>query len=154
MMMMNYFCGMVDRRKEFSLISSRDHCQRSSPSRNSETPQAGSEPAQSLSSGLVEWSYAVVITTTPHHFYALIGNARHLPSVLFKLFTHFSYFTYLFHVSKLSTTILPRRLKETSNSIWRARNKSRCDRHTKGPLNCVAYGITAKSEIEKKYETG
>ena len=26
------FCGMVDRRKAFSLISSRDHCQRSSPS--------------------------------------------------------------------------------------------------------------------------
>ena len=32
-MMMNCFCGMVDRRKAFSLISSRDHCQRSSPSR-------------------------------------------------------------------------------------------------------------------------
>ena len=30
-MMMNFFCGMVDRRKAFSLISSRDHCQRSSP---------------------------------------------------------------------------------------------------------------------------
>ena len=27
--MMNCFCGMVDRRKPFSLISSRDHCQRS-----------------------------------------------------------------------------------------------------------------------------
>ena len=25
--LMNYFCGMVDRRKAFSLISSRDHCQ-------------------------------------------------------------------------------------------------------------------------------
>ena len=33
MMMMNYFCGMVDRQKTFSLISSRGHCQRSSPSR-------------------------------------------------------------------------------------------------------------------------
>ena len=47
------FCGMVDRRKVFSLISSRDHCQRSSPSRISETPRAGFEPAQNLSSGLV-----------------------------------------------------------------------------------------------------
>ena len=28
MMMMNCYCGMVDRRKAFSLISSRDHCQR------------------------------------------------------------------------------------------------------------------------------
>ena len=32
MMVMNCFCGMVDPRKAFSLISSRDHCQRSSPS--------------------------------------------------------------------------------------------------------------------------
>ena len=32
MMMMNCFCGMVDQRKAFSLISSQDHCQRSSPS--------------------------------------------------------------------------------------------------------------------------
>ena len=31
MMMMNCFCGMVDRQKAFSLISSWDHCQRSSP---------------------------------------------------------------------------------------------------------------------------
>ena len=37
MMMMNCFCGMVDRRKAFSLISSRDHCQRSSPTRISDT---------------------------------------------------------------------------------------------------------------------
>ena len=54
MMMMNGFCGMVDRRKAFRLISSRDHCQRSLPSRISDTPQAGFEPAQNLSSGLVE----------------------------------------------------------------------------------------------------
>ena len=65
MMMMNYFCGMVDRRKAFSLISSRDHCQRSSPSPISDTPRAGFEHAQNLSSGLVVWSCAVVITTTP-----------------------------------------------------------------------------------------
>ena len=53
-MMMNCFCGMVDRRKAFSLISSRDHCQRSSPSRISVTPRAGLEPAQNLSSGFAE----------------------------------------------------------------------------------------------------
>ena len=64
-MMTHCFCGMVDRRKAFSLISSRDHCQKSPPSRISETPRAGFEPAQSLSSGLVEWSCAVMITTTP-----------------------------------------------------------------------------------------
>ena len=56
MKMMNYFCGMVHRRKAFSLISSRDHW--SSPSRISDTPRAGFEPAQ-------KWSCAVVIITTP-----------------------------------------------------------------------------------------
>ena len=71
MMMMNCFCGMVDRRKAFSLISSRDHCQRSSPSRISDTPWPGFEPAQSLSSGLVEWSCVVVITTTPRRHYGV-----------------------------------------------------------------------------------
>ena len=65
MMMMNCFCGMVDRRKVFRLISTQGHCQRPSPSRISNTPQAGFESAQNLSSGLVEWGCAVVITTTP-----------------------------------------------------------------------------------------
>ena len=64
-MMMNCFCGMVDRRKAFSLISSPDHCQRSSPSWIFDTPRAGFEPESNLSSVLVEWSCAVVITTTP-----------------------------------------------------------------------------------------
>ena len=48
MMMINCFCGMVDRRKAFSLISIRDYCQRSSPSRTSDTPRAGFESAQNL----------------------------------------------------------------------------------------------------------
>ena len=48
MMMMNCLSGMVDRRKAFSLISSREHCQRSSPSRISDTPRAGFEPAHNL----------------------------------------------------------------------------------------------------------
>ena len=63
------FCGIVDQRKVFSLVSSRDHCQRSSPSRISETPRAGFEPAQNLSSGLVEWSCSIVITTTQYFQY-------------------------------------------------------------------------------------
>ena len=63
MMMMNFFCGMVDRRNMFSLISSRDHCQRSSPLRISNTPQSEIEPAQNLSSHLVEESCAVVTTS-------------------------------------------------------------------------------------------
>ena len=51
--LINYFCGMVDRRKTFSLISARTIV-RSSPSRISDTPRAGFEPAQNLCSGLVE----------------------------------------------------------------------------------------------------
>ena len=51
MMMMNCFCGMVDRRMAFSLIPSWDYIQRSSLSLISDTPRAGLEPAQNLSSG-------------------------------------------------------------------------------------------------------
>ena len=61
------FCGMIDQRKAFSLISSWDNCQRSSPSRIFDMPRAGVEPAQNLSSGFIEWSCAIVMTTTPHH---------------------------------------------------------------------------------------
>ena len=43
--MMNCSSGMVDWRKVISLISSRDHCLRSSPSWISDTPRVGFEPA-------------------------------------------------------------------------------------------------------------
>ena len=54
MMMTDCFCGMVDQQEAFSLISSWDHCQRSSPSQISNTLRAGFEPAQNQSSGFVE----------------------------------------------------------------------------------------------------
>ena len=54
MMIMNCFFRMIDRRQVFSLISSRDHCQRFSPSQISDTPRAGFEPAQIHSSGFVK----------------------------------------------------------------------------------------------------
>ena len=66
------FWGMVNRRKAFSLISSRDHCQRSSLSRISDTSRAWFEPALNLSSGFDEWSCALVITTTPWHLFEVI----------------------------------------------------------------------------------
>ena len=49
MMMMNCFCGMVDRQNVFRLIFSRGHCQGSSPPLISDTPRAGFEPVQNLS---------------------------------------------------------------------------------------------------------
>ena len=66
---MNCFYGMVDRRKAFSGISNWNHSQRYSPWRISDTPRAGFEPVQNLSSGLVEWSSPVVITTTSWRHY-------------------------------------------------------------------------------------
>ena len=107
MMMMNCFCGMVDRRKAFSLISSRDHCQRSSPSRISDTPWTGLEPAQNLSSGFVEWSYAVVITTTPRrHITTTLW--RHMKGLLWKGCFETSYQIYwrIINISSIQTWLL------------------------------------------------
>ena len=69
---LNCVCGMVDRRKAFSLVFSRDHCQRSSPSLISNMSRAGLEPAQNLSSGLFEWNCAILITIAPR---------QHLPKI-------------------------------------------------------------------------
>ena len=98
---MNCFCGMVDRRKAFSLISSRDHCQKSSPSRIFDTPQAGLEPAQNLSSGLVQWSCAVVITTTPQRHCKISDKCKVSASQLcnnVKRFIHLLLFLWLFNI--------------------------------------------------------
>ena len=62
---MDCFYGLVQCQKAFSLISSWDQCQRSSPFWISGTLQAEFKPVQNLSSGSVEWSCVVVITTTP-----------------------------------------------------------------------------------------
>ena len=65
MMMISCFCGMVDQRKAFKLISTWDYWQRSSQSQIFDTPQARFEHAQNLSSAVVEWSCPVVIITSP-----------------------------------------------------------------------------------------
>ena len=72
------FCVMVDRRNAISLNSSGDNCQRSSALLISNTPRAGFQPAQNLSSGLVEWSYAVVITTTPQRHKSSCSHLEYL----------------------------------------------------------------------------
>ena len=69
MMMINCFCGMFNRQKMFSFISSQNHCQRSLPSRISDTLRAGLEPAENMMSGFVELNSAVVITAAPRHHY-------------------------------------------------------------------------------------
>ena len=55
---------MVDGWKVFSLISSHGHCQRSSLLQISHMLGAGFKPVQNMSSGFLEWSFAVVITIT------------------------------------------------------------------------------------------
>ena len=84
MMKMTCFCSMVDWQKAFSLISSWDHCQRSSPSWISDTLRAGFELAQNLSLGFLEWSCAVVITTTPwcHCWMKLCSSDNHYTNLL------------------------------------------------------------------------
>lgn len=65
MMTMNCFAEWLTGERHLRLISRRDHCQRLSPSQISDTSQAGFESAQNLSSNFAEWSWAVVINTTP-----------------------------------------------------------------------------------------
>ena len=66
------FCGMVERWNAFSLISSQEHCQRSPPLQVSDKVWTGFESVKNFSSGLVERSYAVAITTKPQQ---LIDNS-------------------------------------------------------------------------------
>ena len=58
-----FVCGMGEQWKASSLISNHDYCQRPSPLQICGTPRAGFEPTQNLSSGLVDWTCEVVITT-------------------------------------------------------------------------------------------
>ena len=62
LVMMSYFCKLVDRQKALNSISIRDHYHRFSPSQISEMPQVGLEPAQNLSLVLVEGICAVVMS--------------------------------------------------------------------------------------------
>ena len=59
-MMMNCFIRMVDRRKPFSLISSRGHSQRFYPSQISNKLQAGFKSVKSLGSDFAELSCATL----------------------------------------------------------------------------------------------
>ena len=66
---------MVGRQKTFSLISSREHFQRFSPSQICDTPPAGFESAQNLGSDLVELTSAVVITTASRRHGRLLSSS-------------------------------------------------------------------------------
>ena len=75
LMMMHCFCGMVDWRKAFSLISNRDHCQRSSPSRISYTPP---------------WIYKI-------SFFECCSVVTYECQIMFKFFRFFAFVYYFFN---------------------------------------------------------
>ena len=65
-LIVNCFCGTVNRQKAFSLISSRERCQSSSPSQIYDTPRAGFAPAQNLLSWMKLCNIDNHYTTVPH----------------------------------------------------------------------------------------
>ena len=74
----NCFCGMV---------SNRGYCQRSSPSRISNTPRARFEPVENLISGFIELNCALVITSPPRrHTWFLNGMLHWAEMGLKKIF--------------------------------------------------------------------
>ena len=68
MIMMNCFCGMIDQGKVCSLLRPLPEILTITFLMPQNMPRAGFEPVQNLSSGLVEWSCAVVIATTSPSF--------------------------------------------------------------------------------------
>ena len=75
---MNCFCRMVYRQKVCSLISSRDHCQRSSPSQILDPSRAEFEPVWKC-----RWSCAVVVTIKPWPQRGSLLKGRRLLYLLF-----------------------------------------------------------------------
>ena len=59
------FCRMTDQEKVLSLIFIWDHCWRFSLSQIFDKPQAKCDIPLNLNSGFAEYSFTVVITTTP-----------------------------------------------------------------------------------------
>ena len=95
------FCGMVHWGKAFSLIFNLDQCQRSSLSWISDTPRAGHELAQNLSSEIVikparqlignlHWGYSLI-----HGVYRSIANAMNVVTwLLWKSLLEMSFIIY------------------------------------------------------------
>ena len=79
------------------------------PSQISDMPQAGFEPAQKLSSGLIEWSCALAINTTPQchqsqYVWAPHNLKTHLPKI-FKMHLQFSSFNISFSLLLPNTNV-------------------------------------------------
>ena len=91
-MMMNCFCGMVDRRKAFSLISSRDHCQRSSPLRISDMPSrvwTCAEPEFRLS-----W----MKLCSSHNHYIYVGIYIYIYTYIYYIYVLMDIYAYIIYI--------------------------------------------------------
>ena len=100
------FLVMVDRRKVVCFISSQDHCHRSSPSQISDTV-AGFVPAHKISSGLVESSCAVVITTTSQLNFVLCEVVSEIKNLHRRLGMFFLYSINFLGCSHFKMTFIP-----------------------------------------------
>ena len=78
------FCAIAGWQKALSLIFSWVHCLKSSSSQFSNMPLVPFEPMPNLSSGLIEQSCAVVITTTLRQHEMLFGQGLRILKVWFK----------------------------------------------------------------------
>ena len=78
------FCAIADWQKALSPIFSWVPSLKSSPSQFSNMLLVPFEPMQNLSSGLIEWSCAVVITATLRQHEMLFGQGLRILKVWFK----------------------------------------------------------------------
>ena len=78
MIMMNYFCGMVDWRKTLALFPAKTVVSGSHNCKSFEMSRTGFEPAQDLGSHFVKWSCTVVTATTPGRHLVTVKQSRYL----------------------------------------------------------------------------
>ena len=74
-----FFAKWLTDKRRLRLIFSRYHCQTFSPSQISDTPRAGFEPAQNLSSDFVEGSSDNCYITAPRSKHQSLTNSLCLP---------------------------------------------------------------------------
>ena len=138
----NCFCGMFDKQKTCSFISSRGHYRRLSTSQISDMPRAGFEALQNLNSGFTEWSCAVVISTISRPHYQFLHTFRynkiHLLSINLGQFN--KEFKLLIAQFKRFETFSNSTLFAQSSCVndkgWRIKNKAN---KAKTPLDIMNY---------------
>ena len=104
LMMMNFYCGMLDQWKCVKPISRWINYGRLLPSQTSDTLRTGVEPAQNLCSGFVKWSFAVMITTIPR-CHKILAETRFY-TALFQVMSIIKRTCWICPIKKINTTQL------------------------------------------------